>query len=410
MERAATPDGSNSSRAPRLRLGASVRRLALLAVAAIVLLHVAWPPVYEFRPARPFAGPQWYDPYADDGGTWLRANFHAHSRAWGGLTFGTSSPEEVRTRYREEGYDVYALSNYQLISPPGPGDGIPIPAYEHGLTLGGQHQLIVGARRVSWLVLPLPQGVRQKQYVLDRLAREAPVVIINHPMKIRSYSVEDMALLSGYTGVEIATKYTRSRDPWDAALSAGRPVWGFCSDDGHQYELPRHAAIGWIMLRSADRTPEGVLDAIQKGRFYGIWTRHQAPPNALRSAAIRDGSLQVDLERPADEIRFVGQGGRTLSVVRDAKHASYRLSDADTYVRAEAVTGDTSLFLNPVFRYSGAPLANPGPAVDRAETWALRAAALAAYALLVLVLFRRRAPPSPAPDGSETARSLPASR
>ena len=402
----------SSHRSRWLRAGVLSGKLALFALGVAALFQVAGPPVYEFPPPRPFEGSQWYDPYAGGEGAWLRTNFHAHARVWGGITYGTSSHEMVRERYRELGYDVYSISDYQRISRPAPGDGVPIPAYEHGLNVGGQHQLVVGARRVSWFDLPLLQGLRQKQNVLDHLRRDAPAVIINHATKRGSYTLDDMARLSGYTGLEIATKYIRSRAHWDAALSAGHPVWGFCSDDGHRYEIPRHAAIGWIMVRSADRAPASVLESIRTGRFYGVWTRHHQEPNALRSAALRDDILTVAFERPADEIRFVGQGGRTLAVVREAASGSYRLEPEDTYVRTEAVTGDTTLFLNPVFRHSGAPLAQPAPAVAWVETSAVRAGALGALGILLVVLFMSRSPREsshgrPLPAGNETARSLP---
>jgi hypothetical protein len=339
---------------------------------ALLLFHVAWPPVYDFPPARPFEGPLWYDPYEGETGDWLKSNFHAHSLAWGGWTYGSHEPQEVRRLYRERGYDVYAVSNYQSISLPGPGDGPAITAYEHGYGAGAQHQTVIGARRVSWYEFLLYQGARQKQSVIDRLADQADVVFLNHPNKQDSYSLRDMQRLTGYTAIEVATKYARAEAYWDAALSAGRPVWGVCADDGHKMDRASHIGIGWIMIDSASRAPETILEAIRKGRFYGVWTRKRDEPNALVSCRIREGRLEVQCEEPADLIRFIGQDGRVLDAMQGESSASYRLRPDDTYVRTEVVTGRTTLFLNPVFRHSGDPFDRPVASIRAVPTWTLR--------------------------------------
>jgi hypothetical protein len=36
-------------------------------------------------------------------------------------------------------------------------------------------------------------------------------------------------MLTGYDALEVASKYGVWEDYWDAALSAGRPVWGVAS-------------------------------------------------------------------------------------------------------------------------------------------------------------------------------------
>ena len=46
----------------------------------------------------------------------LRANFHAHTKSWMGVTFGENSEEEMATAYAERGYDIVGISNYHRIS------------------------------------------------------------------------------------------------------------------------------------------------------------------------------------------------------------------------------------------------------------------------------------------------------
>jgi len=352
-----------------------------LLVFVVLLFHVAYPPIYRFPPARAFSGPHWYNPYAapekkgEPDGAWLTANFHAHSRAWGGLTrWGRSYPtEEVWNRYRQLGYDVIGISNYQSIRPPMPGESIYISAYEHGFGIFQQHQTVLGARAVCWLDFPVYQGVRHKQCVIDQLRADARAVILNHPNKNGSYTVEDLSALTGYTGIEVASKYARGITHWDAALSAGRPVWGFCGDDRQDLERLAKQGTAWIMIRSPDRTANAVLESMQAGRFYGVWARQNRRPNKFVSCRVRDHWLEVKVEEPAESIRFIGQGGAVKGQVQGASTADYQLSEYDTYIRVEVETRATTLFLNPVFRHDGDPLDGPRALVAPFATWLVRA-------------------------------------
>jgi len=368
------------------------RRLAKLALFLFVVgvgLHLASPPRYAFPPAVPFSGEQWYDPY-DAGGVLLRANFHAHSRAWGGLTNGADPPEAMRAAYRELGYDVYPLSNYQQILPGGPNDGVPVTSYEHGFGLIGNHHTVIGAAEVEWLEYSLPHTLHHKQQVLDTLATTAPIVIINHPSRKDSFPVSDFDKLVGYNGIEVLTKRSRSREHWDTALSAGRPVWGYCADDGHDLSSNSDVGIGWNMIHAADRSPAAVIEALRAGHFHGVWSRHKEEPNVLRAIGLDDGTLSLHVERPADEIRFIGQGGRVLHAAQDTDRASYAVQPDDTYVRAEAETGDTTLVFNPVFRHDGDPFAQDAATVRPLATWVVRIGALLAVAFVGWWMYLRR--------------------
>lgn len=359
-----------------------------LAVLALVVFHVVGPPQYEFPPPVPFHGDRWYDPYAGDGGVWLRANFHAHGRAWGGLTFGEQDATEVWRRYRDQGYDIYAVSNYQTLASPDAADPGAVPAYEHGFGIGARHQTVIGAKRVSWYEYLLYQGVRQKQAVLDHLRPGSELLVLNHPDRLESYTLEDMVQLTGYDALEVRSKYADADAYWDAALSAGRPVWGFVADDSHDLDRPSNMGIGWLMVRADASTPRAALDAIRAGRFYGVWTRERERPNRLDSFRLRDGEIEVRCADPADAIRFVGQGGTLLASLPATSIATYRMRPEDTYVRTEVVTGTTTLFLNPVFRTTGDPLAHQPARPAPLATWATRAGGLAVLVVAGTLLFR----------------------
>ena len=136
-------------------------KLALGALAVVVLAPYAWGPVYLFPEPRPFTGNHFLNPYSEWRGDWHRANFHAHGWAWFGVTNGRQPGDEVVRRYRELGYTVPGVSDYQRIAARHGVDTLPI--YEHGYNIGKHHQLAIGAREVEWFDFPLWQSTRDRK-------------------------------------------------------------------------------------------------------------------------------------------------------------------------------------------------------------------------------------------------------
>jgi hypothetical protein len=143
-----------------------------------------------------------------------------------------------------------------------------------------------------------PQAAR------DRRARsDAAFLILNHLGKADAYSQADLAELTGYDAIEVSSKYGVSADYWDAALSAGRPIWGMASDDGHTQRSKRsHLGIGATVIHTVERTPQGVLRALRAGRFHALRMRRNEAPIALLRAEIEDGELVVAVGERADSI------------------------------------------------------------------------------------------------------------
>jgi len=370
-------------------------------VAALLLyLELAWPPFYAFPSAQPFSGEQWYQPYAGYRGGGLLANFHAHTRAWGGLTYGEVSAEVLRGLYAERGYDVIGISDYMSIVPAAPGDPLYLSAYEHGYTVGRRHQTVIGAERVDWFDYPLGGSTRHKQSVIDALRPDAAYLVLNHLGKAGAYSLGDLAVLTGYDAIEVSSKYGISADYWDAALSTGRPVWGMASDDGHEQASRRsHLGIGAVVIHAEERTPRAVLRALRAGRFHSLRMRKNEPPIALVRCEIESGELVVELGERADSIRFTSAHGALRHEARGVSSARYRLADGDPYVRVEADARGARLYLNPMLRWDGVALPSPRAELRTVPTWTARA--LGAIALSAALLFIGRR----ARRGRGTARS-----
>jgi hypothetical protein len=363
----------------------------LAATALLVVLPYAWAPIYRFPEPAPFTGSQLFNPYAALHGSWQRANLHAHGRAWSGLTNGRQPAAEVARRYRELGYDIPGISNYQQIASP---EGVAtIPLYEHGYNIGKHHQLAIGAREVAWFDFPLWQSTSQQQFVIDRVRRTADLVALVHPSSRYAYTTDNLRQLTGYQLMEVANGPFTAEEAWDTVLSAGRVVWALANDDTHDLEDPRRTAVAWNMIDAEAPNTEEVVEALRAGRSYAVVRTGaigSADVTTLARVEVRDATVVVTITGSAATVTFIGQSGVVRKSVSDTTAAAYSFSGGDTYVRAVIESPQTVLYLNPVIRYNGTALPASAATLDLVGTWLLRVAfALGCTALIVLGRRRR---------------------
>jgi hypothetical protein len=366
----------------------------------MVVLLIAWPyawgPVYDFPPAVPFAGAALYNPYDNRPPRWQRANFHAHGRAWIGLTNGSQSDEEVARRYRELGYDVPGVSDYQRIAA---NHGVAtIPVYEHGYNITKQHQLAIGAHDVEWLDFLLWQSRSHQQYVIDRVRRKSDLIALAHPATRDAYTTEDLQQLTGYDLIEIVNGPFAAVDVWDSALSAGRAVWAVADDDTHDLEDVRRTAAAWTMVGAPTAETGDVVDALRAGRSYAVQRTgaiEAAHVTTLNRLELDGHQMRVHLDGAASNITFIGQNGVARKTVPATHSAEYTFAEHDTYVRTVIQSPQTVLYLNPVIRYDGKSMPKPAASVDATATWTMRGSIGVALGLLVFAARRRRAGTTP---------------
>ncbi len=360
---------------------------ALAALIVCLALPYALSPIYRFPVPQRFGGSRLWNPYSGGHGTWLRANFHAHGSAWGGLTNGAQSDADVVAAYRASGYDVAGVSDYQRIADESLQT---MRVYEHGFNVGKHHQLAIGARYVDWFDFPLWQGTNQKQYIIDRMKRSSELVALNHPSRLHSYTVDDAQQLTGYDLIELANGRVTTQDRWDAALSSGRPVWAIGGDDTHDVTDPERMAVAWNMIDAATSSSADVIDALRAGRSYTVVrTVDEKTAGDLTLAAVRvDGAdVTVTCNGPSSTFVFVGQNGATRKTVTGVTSASYTFADDDSYIRAVVHGPQTDLFLNPILRTDGGRAPMPVAVVDEVWTAATRAAIIAACVAVAWLLF-----------------------
>jgi hypothetical protein len=321
---------------------------------------------------------------------WLKANFHAHSNAWKGVTDGRGDASYIAEQYRDMGYDVFSLSNYQTITQIVCEDILYIPAYEHGYNAGKRHQLVLNAEQVAWFDYPLFQSAHQKQHIIDMLYADNGCVALAHPSFDIGYSERDLIKLSEYQLFEVLNHYRISDHLWDAALSSGHPVWIVGNDDTHNADNSNETGVRWTMINTAEREKEGVLQALISGRAFGVDGRSGKMDNRLEFVSVSGDTLRVLLTSAACRIEFIGQGGVIRKTVDSTRTASLVLTDEDTYVRTVIHNAESTFYLNPVIRCRDSFPRTPGVTIDYTRTWFKRFMILGMLILAAAVqLFRR---------------------
>jgi hypothetical protein len=347
-----------------VRLGGAILRGFLLLAASVLLLPYLLVPAYEPLRPQPFSGAQLYNPYADIGPTWQRANFHAHSRAWGGITSGHQTVNEVRAAYVQRGYSVIGLSNYHTIAR-ADADTAFLPIYEHGFSIRKTHQLMIGAPRVMPLDFPLWQTRDAKQYLLQRLRDSVALTAVVHPYLRTGYERSELASVGGFDLLEVRSHWDDASPWWDAVLTAGNPIWGIGNDDVHDVSKPRETGVVWTMVNAGNNTPDTILSALRRGAMYVVDGMNGPVDARLVNVTVRGDSITTTFDRPMTNVKVLGAGGAVLSESSATTTVMYVMQPSDRYARVVATTPTGMLYLNPVIRtVSGAPQPRQAPPVE----------------------------------------------
>src|SRR5690348_1826953 len=380
---AALPSGDASKRARSRRVLRATIDTILFGLAAVYL----WCPVHRFPNARPFQGRLWYNPYAaiTPGSAWQKVNLHAHTRAWSGLTNGHGSADDVMRRYHALGYDASPVSNYQTVTrPPGTErDSTTLTVYEHGFNVRKVHFLAVGPRRIDWLDYPFLQGRDEEQHRIDRLRASSALVILAHPWLRNAVPDADARALTGYAAIEIGSTFGRSDDAWNAALDAGRPVWGVANDDAHDVDGPNESGGFWTMIAASSTNARPLESALLAGRAYAVFGHAGRADIRLISLALVGDTLSVAFDGEPAALQLIGPGGRVLESAH-GHEARWTIPCDAGWVRVVAHTGTTKLSLEPVLRTETGML--PRVEARVAPTATLVRRALAVVLLLLALL------------------------
>ena len=341
-----------------------------LVVAVTVIQWSLICPVYDFPRAQPFEGSKWFNPYADvNGHDWKLCNFQVQSNAWAGITNGrNSSVNDIEATYKELGYDALGISDYMSINEQVDTSSFSVSMYEHGYGIMKHHQLCLGAEKVWFFDFPIFQCTHSKQFVIDRLRPQCKVLAIAHPALRNAYDACDMEQLSGYDLVEALNHIKFSLPQWDAALSAGRPVYIIANDDNHDirkvYDYGRLATV----VSSGTNQQNQILESLQQGKAYGleIYTpdgethelkveRFRDLPH-LNQCAMQGDTVLLASSQTIHHIKVMHQNGEVFldsTITQGAEQISFSIANAVSYARIEVEAGKKHLlYLNPIMKTS----------------------------------------------------------
>ena len=262
------------------------------------------------------------------GGTWLRGNLHTHTT----VSDGQLSLQQTVNLYAGFGHDFLALTDHEiLIDPAGIAaldsrGMILVPGYE---VAGGPHVVHLGAHQRLTPTL-------SRQEIFNAVPQAGGLVIVAHPDWLGQFdhaTIEQLREWTGYAGMEIYNGGIEEEDgscyalsKWDMLLAAGRRVWGFANDDCHN---PAKSGRGWNVVYVTDRSAEGIVDALKKGRFYA------STGVTIRSIQVEGLQVRIEAE-DADRILAIGATGKRLAMA-DGNLLELRVPDSARYVRFECL-------------------------------------------------------------------------
>lgn len=345
-----------------------------IALFAIVATSVS--PVYNFSEARPFSGPDIFNPYASlegvDSIPWKRANFHTHTRVKGIFNECEYWPDQTDSAYRKFGYEIVTFSNHNELTVHPYDTALQVNVYEHGINLFKYHKLVFGCDRVNRFDNLLPLFVFQKQFQLDLLGKESDFMQMNHPLRTGGTSKFQMRRLEGYRLMELDSGKSMENEYWDWALSAGRYSFGLANDDLHYPDRSSRMAVRCNFLYCPSARYEDIRETLLSGGYYamrvpdyghGDWAVKYARNRNLpfvKEIGLDSTTVYISLSQKADSIKFIGQNHTTLALNRNAMKAEYDMKPDDPYVRITAYFPDGEvIYSNPFARYDASVSETP---------------------------------------------------
>jgi hypothetical protein len=301
---------------------------------------------------------------------WYKGNLHAHTVN----SDGDSTPAQVVQWYREHGYNFLVLSDHNYLTAI---DALRqvyeardrfalIPGEEVTSTHTGKEIHVNGYGLREEVSAQTGRGVVEiLQKSIDAIRQAGGMASINHPNYTWAIGSRELRAVTGYQLFEVFNGSwsvgnrggggrESHEEMWDQVLTAGQLLYGIAVDDAHDFQTygkalpypPTIPGTGWVYVRAAKLTPDGILRALAQGDFYASTgailddVRHDANELALRIKQVRDNRYRT---------YFIGTGGRVLAV-SDELNPVYRFRGNERYVRArvEESTGGNA-WVQPVF-------------------------------------------------------------
>jgi hypothetical protein len=298
---------------------------------------------------------------------WYKGNLHTHTLN----SDGDSSPLDVATWYRENGYQFLILSDHNYLTETG-GLNQVLGARDKYLLIPGEEvtdgfegkPVHLNAYHARELIRPAGG-----QSLVDTLSRNVKAILaaaalpsVNHPNFGWAMTSKDLLQVPGVTHFEVYNGHPgvhnrggggseSLEEMWDVLLTAGRRVYGVATDDAHVFKRfgrgLSNPGKGWVMVRAGALEAETIVGALRGGEFYA-----STGPELNDVQATAD-ELRIEI-RPVSNFKFttcfIGAGGVVLQRSTEMKPV-YRFKGDERYVRARVEASDGSAaWVQPVFR------------------------------------------------------------
>ncbi len=264
------------------------------------------------------------------GKTRYKINLHMHTN----LSDGRKTPEEAARLYRMEGYDALCFADHWFYSPARQVEGVSVLSgveYDCGSDTaeGIFHIVALGCKQE-----PSVQKGMKPQEIINAIHKAEGLAVVAHPAWSLN-TPEQILMLSGVDATEIYNTVSgvqSSRRP-DSSLIVDMLATRGCylpliaSDDTHMYDGSDECK-SFVMAEAESDSPEALLDAIRKGRFYAS----QGPEVHL---SLEEGVAAVKCS-PVSEIVFLSNlvWSRRTFVGEGLTEAAYKLRPGETFIRA----------------------------------------------------------------------------
>ncbi len=240
------------------------------------------------------------DPF-DFEGVWLKCALHTHSTE----SDGDLAPSALVAAYADAGFDVLAITDHwRLTRWRSTSTLVELPAAElscdierpgmtcdvlvYGLSSvpddpGGDERNWMVTEEEHWEQRTFPDLTTAGRFAEE----EGAVAYLAHPYwtGMDAEPLLDAEFVAGLEVFNASGELECGRGDssmvWDAALGAGRPLYGIATDDTHVAHLDVGRA--WTSVKAEERSPDAVVDALRAGRFY-------ASSGPVLDAVHRDGS------------------------------------------------------------------------------------------------------------------------
>ncbi|MES2796587.1 MAG: hypothetical protein V4683_11505 [Bacteroidota bacterium] len=336
----------------RFKLGKVIIKFLLISVMFSLLGLYFQTEIYNFFEPKPFSGRYFYNPYQNwDKNKVVKANFHAHSKSWKGLTNGHNTEDEICNAYKKLGFGVAAVSNYHKIINKSDPQLIEIPTYEHGFNISKAHLLAINADETNFLDFPLFQGTSQKQHKIYQLKQSNAMVALAHPGLRNAYTKDDLRYMKGYTFMEVLSPYFKSFELWDYALSLGNLSWLLANDDTH--DLKKQPPGKFFNLISTQSTSKGsLLNSLKNGTHLGYSSKNGIVDVFLDKIAVSNSEIYYSFSGKSPSVKAIIDG----KPIKLPAKGKIELKEETKYVRFEVSGAKSTLFTNPVFRAKSATI------------------------------------------------------